>query len=406
MTIVRARPILIAAGLGLVGIVVATNYWPAAKPAQPAETEKPASSKSGDKVTLSQSQMQQIAVAHVEACTFRVQKPGIGQIAFNEDASSVVQTPFSGRVTKIFAKLGDVVTRGQPLFELESPEVVQAQTDLIAAVQGLGKANSQLALANRTLERQKSLITGHATSQRDLDLAQNDFAAAEADLKTAEGALKAARNRLRVLVSRSDEEIARIEKDRVINPLITVNSPIDGTVIMRKIGPGQYVRTDANDPLFSIADLSTMWMKAAVPENDIPHIRVGQEIEVKVAALSDQVFKARVAAIGSTSDASTRRVTVRSDLPNPDGVLKGEMFATFRILAGGFDTTPAVPAEAIVFDGEGNVAWIQTGPMVFQRRKVKVGPSQDGLVQIKDGLAIGEVVAARGAVFIENEWRQ
>lgn len=406
MNLGRVRPFLVAFGVVLVGVAGAFILWPPAKVASSAETTRPPASKSGDKITVSESQLQQISTATVESRGFSQIKPGIGQIAFNEDASSVTQTPFSGRVTRIFVKAGDTVTRGQPLFELESPEVVQAQTDLIAAVQGLGKANSQLALAKRTLDRQRNLIQGNATSQRDLDLAQNDFSAAEADLKTAEGALKAARNRLRVLVGRSEEEIARIESERVINPLIAVHSPIQGTVVTRKIGPGQYVRTDANEPLFSIADLSVMWMKAAVPENDIPHIRIGQEIEVRVAALGDKTFKARVTAIGSTSDASTRRVTVRSEIPNPDGVLKGEMFATFKIIAGEAQVALAVPTDAIVFDGEGSVAWVEIAPRVFERRQLKTGAVQDGVVQIKKGLSAGEIIATRGAVFIENEWRQ
>lgn len=371
-----------------------------------AEAPKPPSPKSGDKITVSADQLRQINVASVESCTFRNIKPGIGQIAFNEDMSSVVQTPFSGRVTKLFAKVGDEVKRGDALFELESPEVVQAQTDLIAAVQGVGRATSQVAFARRNLDRQNSLIAAKATSQRDVDLAINDFAVAEADLKTAEGALRAARNRLKVLVGRSDEEIARIEGERIINPIITVNSPISGTIVGRKIGPGQYVRSDVNEPLFSIADLSTMWLKAAVPENDIPLIRVGQEMEVRVAALAERTFKARVAAIGSMSDSSTRRVIVRSELPNPDRILKGEMFATFKIMAGTQEAIPGVPINAVVWDGDVTVVWIQVAPAIFQRRKVKTGVEQEGIVQILDGLKIGEVVATRGAIFIDNEWRQ
>ena len=371
-----------------------------------AEVPKAPPAKSGERISLTKEQLRQIAVATVESCAFTVIKPGIGQISFNEDSSSVVLTPFSGRVSKLIAKVGDEVKRGDPLFELESPEIVQAHTDLIAAVQGLGKAKSQLALAKRTLDRQSSLIVGNATSHRDLDMAKNDFAAAEADLKTAEGALQAARNRLRVMVGRSEAEIARIESERIINPTITVNAPISGTIIARKIGPGQYVRSDVNDALFSIADLSMMWLKAAVPENDIPHIRVGQEIEIRVAALSDRVFKTRVSSIGATSDSATRRVMVKAELPNAEGTLKGEMFATFRIKTSNGETGPSVPTNAVLWDGNETVVWVQVNPDVFQRRKIRVGREQDGLIHVTDGLKTGEVIASRGAIFIDNEWRQ
>lgn len=365
-----------------------------------------ASAPKSDRVIVKPEQMHQIVTRPVEQRAFHVVKPGIGQIAFNEDSSSVVQTPFSGRITKIHAKVADVVKPGDPLFELESPEVVQAQTDLVAALHGLGKARSQLALAKRTLDRQSSLITGNATSHRDLDQAKNDFAQAEADLKTAEGTLTSARNKLRVLVGRSEAEVRRFEETRIINPTVTVHAPIAGTIVARKIGPGQYVRSDVSDPLFSIADLTTMWLKAAVPENDIAHIRVGQDIEVVVAALPERAFKAKVSSIGSTSDSSTRRITVKAELPNPDGMLKAEMFATFRILTGAGDTGPGIPPEALIWDGNETVVWVQVEDKVFQRRKVKAGREHMGLIRIHEGLTAGEIVATRGAIFIDNEWKQ
>src|SRR5262249_36150420 len=129
------------------------------------------------------------------------------------------------------------------------------------------------------------------------------------------------------------------------------NAPIEGTVIGRKIGPGQYVRSDSGDQLYSIADLSTMWLKANVPENDIPFVRVGQEIEVNVTALPGRTFKARIVAIAHSSDSSTRRIVVRSEIPNPDGVLRSEMFATFKIATGNDAPSPAVPVEAVIWEG-------------------------------------------------------
>jgi len=362
--------------------------------------------KSNDTVQVTADQMHQLAIVKVEMCSFRLFKPAIGQIAFNEDASTVVLTPFSGRVTRLIAKIGDDVKRGDPLFEIDSPEVVQTQTDLIAAVQALEKSRHQLALAKRVSDRQTGLFADKATSQRELDQARADYASAETDLRTAEGTLTAARNRLRVLVGRTEEEVARVERERLINPLITINTPIDGTVIARKVGPGQYVRSDSGDALYSISNLSTMWLKANVPENDIPLVRVGQEIEVRVAAVPDRVFRARVIAIGAASDSATRRVSVRSEIPNPDGALKSEMFATFKIATGDGELSPGVPAEAVVWEGSVAAVWVQLEPMLLQRRKVKIGLEQDGLLQVREGIKPGELVVGRGAIFVDNEWRQ
>jgi cobalt-zinc-cadmium efflux system membrane fusion protein len=360
----------------------------------------------GDSVFLSERQMHQVEVAKVALAPFRVLKTAIGQIAFNEDASTTVLTPYSGRVTRLIAKVGDDVKRGDPLFEIDSPEVVQTQSDLIAAVQAREKSKSQLALTKRALDRQTSLYADKATSQRELEQARNDNAGAEFDLRTAEGAVSAARNRLRVLVGRSEAEIARLERERSIDPRVTINAPIDGTVIARKVGPGQYVRSDSGEALYAIANLSVMWLKANVPENDIPFIRVGQEIEVSVTAVPDRTFRARIVAIGAASDSATRRVVVRSEIPNPDRALKSEMFATFKIVTSQGAPSPTVPANAVIWDGEQAAVWVETDPMVYTRRRIKVGLQQDGRLQVLDGLKAGEAVVVRGAIFINNEWHK
>jgi cobalt-zinc-cadmium efflux system membrane fusion protein len=369
-----------------------------------AQAPQPAAKKANT-VSVTADQLHQLEIVTVELCTFRIEKQAIGQIAFNEDASTVVLTPFSGRVTRLIAKIGDNVKRGDALFEIDSPEVVQAQTDLIAAVQGLDKSKSQLALAKRVLDRQTGLFAAKATSQRELEQANTDHISAETDVRTAEGVLTAARNRLRVL-GRSDAEVARLERERLINPLIAITTPIDGTVVARKVGPGQYVRSDSGDPLYSIADLSVMWLKANVPESDIALVKVGQDLEVRVMALPTRTFKARVIAIGAASDAATRRVVVRSEIPNPDGTLRSEMFATFKIVTGNGEPEPAVPVEAVTREGELAYIWVQREPMLLERRKVQIGLEQDGRLQVREGLKPGEQVVGRGAIFVDNEWRQ
>lgn len=354
-------------------------------------------------VKVTSEQMRQLDVAPAKTKAFTAMKAAIGQIAFNEDASTVVLTPFSGRVTKLLARIGDEVKRGDPLFEIDSPDVAQAQTDFLNALQTAEKAKSQLAVAKRSLDRQVSLLNDRATSQRDVDQARSDFAAAESEAANAQGAIGAARNRLRVIIGRDGDEITRLERERTVNPLITINAPIDGTVIGRKIGPGQFVRSDAGEALYSISDMSVMWLKAFVPESDIPFVRVGQDVEVRVTALPDRIFKARVASIGAASDQQTRRIVVRSEIQNPEGDLKAEMFATFRIATGAAVARPAVPATSIIRDGDAASVWIEKEPLVFERRSVTLGSELDGEVQISAGLRGGERVVERGAIFIDNE---
>src|SRR3954467_14732219 len=188
----RARGAAAASAVLLLATLLA-GCWPDAS----AVTASPPPAKDPNVIQVSADQMHQLNIVPVEPYPFRVQKQAIGQIAFNEDASTVVTTPFSGRVIRVLAKIGEQVKKGDPLFEIDSPEIVQAQTDLIAALHGQEKSKAQVALTQRTFDRQTGLLKDKATSMREVDAARNDLAAAESDLATAQGTLMAARNRLR-----------------------------------------------------------------------------------------------------------------------------------------------------------------------------------------------------------------
>jgi cobalt-zinc-cadmium efflux system membrane fusion protein len=370
-----------------------------------AEVEAQEARKSRDGVRVTADQMHQIGIMKAELYPFRVLRFAIGQIAYNEDTSTAVLTPFPGRVTRLIAKVGDQVKRGDPLFEIDSSEVVQPQNDFIAALAATNKARSQLDLAQIVEKRFKDLYEGKAAALKEWQQAQAQLVGAQNDMRSAETALEAARVRLRI-VGFSDEEVTALKEKGLVRRATPIPAPIEGTVIARKVGPGQYIRNDNGEALYTIADLSTMWLKAQVPENDIPFIRLGQEVEIKVAALPGLVLKARVTGISAATEATTRRVVVRSEIPNPDGALKAEMFASFKIATGADEPSPSVPVEAVIRESDLAVVWVEEEPMLFRRRKVKLGIEQEGRVQIREGLRPGELIAARGAIFVENEWRQ
>lgn len=355
-------------------------------------------------IRVTESQMAQFDIAPVVGYDFRIQRDAVGQIAFNEDATTPVVAPFSGRVTRLIARLGDDVRRGMPLFEIESPEVVQAQNDLVAAMQADKKGKAQLLLAQQARSRARELFNARAGSKRDLEQAETGYAGADFDARAAAGALAAARNRLRML-GRSDAEIAALERDPTVNPTITIVAPIDGTVVSRKVGPGQYVRADNTDPLYLITDLSTMWLDANVAERDIGLVHVGQEVAVTVNAFPDRAFKARITYVGASSDPVTHRIVVRSEVANADRLLKPQMFARFRIDTGKEVETTAIPIDAAVRNEDETTCWVEVEPRVFQQRKIRVGLQQDGMVQVLDGLKPGEQVAARGALFLDNAFQ-
>jgi membrane fusion protein, heavy metal efflux system len=361
--------------------------------------------KGADFVRVVPDQMHQLQVVEVESRAFRTQRSAIGQIGYNEEASTIVLTPFSGRVIRLIARLGDQVKKGDPMLEIDSPEQLVPQNDFVAAQAAKRKASSQHNLAQIAEKRVRDLHEGKAAPSKDLQQAEAQLASAEHDLRSADTAFEAARVRLRIL-GRTEAEISKLEQDGLLNRVTTIAAPIGGTVVSRKVGPGQYVKADSGEALYTIADLSTMWLKAQIFEQDIAQVRIGQEIEARVSAVPNRVFKARINAINSASDLTTRRVVVRSEIENPDGLLKSEMFGTFKISIDEPSRSPAVPTDAVIREGDTATVWVETEPLLFKRRVVEIGIQQDGLTQIRNGLDAGEKVLGRGAIFVDNEWRQ
>jgi len=352
-------------------------------------------------VTVTDAQMAQIKLGTVEARTFWDEKTAVGQIALNEDATTPIFPPYPGRVTRLFPRPGDTVKTGDPLFEIDSPDLVQAESTLIAAAATLQKARSQLDLTGRALARQRELFRAKASAQKDLEQAEADQRGAESDFRSATGALAAAQDAVRIF-GKTDAEINRIKEQRRTDPVMPVFAPIGGTVVMRKAGPGQYVQPSNSDPVYTIADLSRMWLVANVAELDIPYVHLGDQVTVKVAAYPRETFQARITNIGAVVDPATRRVTVRSEIEPKGFQLKPQMFASFRIITDAGTPSPAVPAGALTRDGDKATIWVRTAPRQFVAHAVQRGVEQEGMVQILSGVAVGDTVVTEGGVYLSN----
>jgi cobalt-zinc-cadmium efflux system membrane fusion protein len=363
----------------------------------------PAPDQAAARVKLDEKQVRHLTVVRVEKRSFRVEKSAIGQLTFNEAMTSPVFSPYSGRVVRVLVGIGDQVRRGDPLVEINTPEIVQAQTDLIAAAANLLKSRNQVELARRNAARMEDLIQVKAVAQRDYDQAAADLQAAVTDGRIATATVESARSRLRGM-GKSEEDLARIETERRMDSTAVVTSPITGVAVARKVGPGQWVQP-TSDAMFVISDLSTLWLKANVSEADIPHIRVGQLLEVRVMAFPDRMFKARVTNIGASVDPVTRRIPVRSELANPDLALKSEMLATFRIITAADVMAPSVPLTAVNWEGARAKVWVAIAPTEFSERIVRLGVEQDGRVQVLSGVEAGERIVSDGAVFLSSARR-
>ncbi len=342
----------------------------------------------------------------VSELIFRAEHLTEGKIAVDEDRATLVYSPYAGRVIKLLAKPGDMVVADQPLFVVESPDMVQAQNDFISAVAGLNKARSALDFAKIVENQNKSLYETRAAPLRDLQQAQAGTLAAQNDVRSAEISLEAVRNRLRIL-GKTDEEITKFSETGAINSQTTIYSPIAGTVVQRKVGPGQYVNTTsnsaaANDATFVIGDLSTVWLVAYVRESEAPNVRVGQAMRFTVLAFPNRVFTANIAYVATSFDAATRRLLVRATINNTEGLLKPEMFASVTILTGEGDSSLAVLRETIIYDGNNARVWVARDDHAVEPRKIKTGLSNGQMVQVLDGLRLGEKVVTKGSLFVDR----
>lgn len=393
----RKRLILAAAAL----VVVAGGYWMFAGSSRPKPPPAQPTRVSGE-FRPTDAQWDGFTIQPVEVITFRREESTEGKIAVNEDRSTPVFSPYTGRVSRLIAAPGQHVERGDPLFLIEATENVQALNNLITAAAQVNKLRSQVNLAKTNERRLHDLYEAKAGALKDWQQAQSDLVAAQNDLNSAEIALAAARNQLRIL-GRSDQEIAQAEATLHINAETIVKSPISGTVTQRKVGLGQYLTTGASDPVFTIGDLSTVWLIAAVKETDASKIHLGAAVEVRVLAYPGRTFAAHVTYIASSVDPATRRIAVRAEVENSDGALKPEMFASFVIVTGEDVASPAVPQEGVIYEGDTARVWVALNDRRIASRQIKTGiTSSDGMVQVLAGLEPGDRVVTRGSLFIDR----
>ena len=189
----------------------------------------------------------------------------------------------------------------------------------------------------------------HAGPLRDLQTSQATTRATENDVRSAQTSLEMTRNRLRIL-GMTDEEITQFTETGSVSPQMTIYSPIAGTVIQRKVGPGQYINTSsqnssASDPTFIIGDLSTVWLVAYVRESEASTVHVGQALHFTVLTYPNRVFPANISFVATSLDTGTRRLMVRATIDNSQRLFRPEMFASVTILTGEGDSSPGIPRK-------------------------------------------------------------
>jgi cobalt-zinc-cadmium efflux system membrane fusion protein len=341
-------------------------------------------------VELSESQLKAIKIEAAEMRVFPQEQGAVGTIDFNQELLTQVFTPYQGRILKAYPSVGDRVQKDQVLFTIDSPDLVQAESTLIAAA-------GVIELTSRVLERQKNLYKQNAAAQKDYEQAVSDQQAAE-------GAYHAARAAVKVF-GKSEADIDKIVADRKIDPALVVPSPISGLITARTAAPGLLVQPGNPLPVYIVADMATLWMLANVPEKDAPRLKPGQEVKATVPALPGRLFLGRIVTVGASVDPNTRRVLVRSEIADPNFELRAGIFATFTIELGPPKRALSISQDGVVREGDGTMTvWLAAGGGKFIKRIVKTGLVHDGFVEIEDGLKAGELIATGGALFIANQY--
>ncbi|MFZ2949704.1 MAG: efflux RND transporter periplasmic adaptor subunit [Desulfuromonadaceae bacterium] len=307
-----------------------------------------------------------------------------GKVEANADKIAHVSPRISGKIVAVRASLGDSVSAGQALATLDSVELGEA-------LNRYRQSKTKLALAQSNMDRIKSLVEKKIAARKDIFQAETDFKTAQTELHTDEERL-----------SLYDVPAAELEGSNRKKPLLPVRSPIGGIITEKHAIVGEL--SDPSKSLYTVADLSSVWVMVDINEKDLAKVRKGQTAIVSIGAFPDLKLKGRITYIADLVDEATRTVKARIEVANPGRKLKPEMFATVELaLAADAPPVLAVPEDALQdLDGK-KVVFVAENETEFAARPVQTGRSASGLVEIVSGLKEGENYAIKGSFILKSE---
>ena len=330
-------------------------------------------------------QLSRIRVAPVE--TAQVPQEEVvapGKVELDPGRLSRVAVPVPGRINRVLVGLGDAVAAGQPILFLESTEVSGIMSALRQASANLNQANAALAKSEADLARSRDLLADRAIAQKEVLAAEATVAQSKAAVEQAQATRDEAMRKLAILGLQPGS----------MDQHVTVKAPVSGKVVELTGASGDY-RNDTNTPVMTIADLSSVWVAADVPEDRIRLIRPGETVEISMPAFPGERLTGRVKKIGDAVDPQTRTIKVRAELANPSGRYKPEMFASIRHVQG-FATLPVVPRGAVLQQQDANTVFVERAPGEFEEVPVVIAWQDENRVAIRKGLTAGERVVVDG----------
>jgi len=392
------QAILLITLLSAIVLVAGCKRTPPATSAAPSNSPSPGPTQSG---AIQTEIVTQQSIAGVI--------PATGKILVPENRMAVIGPVNEGRIVRLYAGQGTRVRKGQKLADLESADIDQAEADYLKALadyeNALRSSAAEVKLAQQSYDRNKLLYEQKITAGKNLQAAEHDLevakAAGENSVNGTKAALTAARRHLLIL-GLNDATIDALSKKTDLAAVFSLNSPIDGIVVERNATIGASVGTDAN--LFKIIDLSQVWIDANVFEKDLQRVKPGQEVKLTVPAFPQTTFSGRVIFVDSVVNPDTRTVNVRTEVANPDGRLKPDMFANVQIITDVNQAAISIPQSAVLDDEGKTIVFVADGNG-YKKRQVQAGIKNNDRVEIVDGLNAGDKVVVKGNYLLLEQSR-
>lgn len=308
-----------------------------------------------------------------------------GRIEANDRLVTRIGASVTGRVTDVLSEVGDRVHPGQALARVASAELTQAQM-------GYLRAHAASALAERTVERARQLILADVIGSAELQRRESELAIAKAELR-------ATQDQLRMMGLPADA-IQRLRESGTLHPHASVLSSLSGVVIERKVSQGQV--TQPGDPLFTVADLSNVWVVGALPEQTARSVQTGQTVDIAVPALGNRQLSGKIVFVGDTVSPETRSVTIRTQVNNAQRDLKPQMLASMRI-SGSAQKTLAIPVQAVVRDNDRDHVFVRVADHRYRLTPVELGSANGNWRPVIKGVAQGSDIVTDGSFHLNNE---
>ncbi|ACY32157.1 MULTISPECIES: efflux RND transporter periplasmic adaptor subunit [Comamonas] len=312
-----------------------------------------------------------------------------GRIEANERKVTRIGAAVTGRVTEVLAETGDRVKAGQTLARVASPELTTAQLAYM-------RASATATLAERSVERARQLIAADVIGSAELLRRESEVQIARAELRAAGDQLK--------LMGLSADALSSLRAKGNVAPNAAITASAAGIVIERQVSQGQVAQP--GDPLFTVADLSNVWVVGALPEQIARSVQTGQNVQIDVPALGLTVeetpISGKIIYVGDTVSPETRTVTIRTQVDNKDLALKPQMLATMKI-QGAMEKTLAIPSLAVVRENDKDHVYVKKAENHYRLTPVELGAASGGLRPVLKGLSEGSQIVVEGAFHLNNE---